>query len=61
MKKTFFIISSYGWGGVASLKISKKLSEAGFKVVGKVEFRGQPEQSDLEKVRNGVNLLLEEA
>lgn len=58
--KPVLVISSYGWGGVAGLKISKKLSEAGFKVLEKVEFRGQPKREDLEKVKRGVKSLLRE-
>ena len=58
LEKPVLVISSYGWGGVAGLKISKKLSESGFKVVDKIEFHGQPSESDLENVKRSVRSLI---
>ena len=58
LEKSVLVISSYGWGGVAGLKISKKLSESGFKVVDKIEFHGQPSESDLENVKRSVQSLI---
>lgn len=58
VEKPVLIISSYGWGGVAGMRLSKKLEEMGFRVAGKVEFRGYPREEDLEKVREAVGVLL---
>jgi len=58
-KKRVLIISSYGWGNVAAAKVSKRLDQAGHRVVASIEFRGQPKNEDVKKIKQGLNLLLE--
>ncbi|MEM2740149.1 MAG: FprA family A-type flavoprotein [Candidatus Bathyarchaeia archaeon] len=57
--KPILLISSYGWGKVASSKVSEKLAQTDFKVIEAVEFQGQPSIEDLKKVSEGVIRLLE--
>lgn len=57
--KPILLISSYGWGGIASSKVSEKLAQTGFKIVEAIEFQGQPGIEDLEKIRGGITRLLE--
>jgi len=59
--KPVLVISSYGWGGIAGKKMSERLSEAGFRVVDKVEFHGQPTSDVLDRIRDAVKALVEEA
>jgi len=59
--KPVLTMASHGWGGITASKIAKRLGEAGFKAVDSVDFRGQPTQVDIERIRKGVGLLLEEA
>lgn len=56
--KPVLVISSYGWGGVAGTKISRRLEEAGFRIVEKIEFRGSPTEGDLDDIKKGVRELL---
>ena len=58
MEKKVLIISSYGWGGIAGKKLSKILSEGGFKIVKVIEFKGMPKDEDLEKIKETLNELI---
>ena len=53
------IISSYGWGSAAARIISEILSNAGFRIVDAIDFRGAAGDEDLEKIREGVRKLVE--
>ncbi|MDW8061597.1 MAG: FprA family A-type flavoprotein [Nitrososphaerota archaeon] len=57
--KPILLISSYGWSKVASSKVSDKLARTYFKIVESIEFQGQPDMEDLEKISEGVIRLLE--
>jgi len=56
--KPVLTMSSHGWGGITASRISKRLGEAGFKEVDSIDYRGQPMDKDLERIRKGVSMLL---
>jgi len=58
MEKKVLMVSSYGWRGIAGKKLSKILSEGGFKIVEVIEFKGMPKDEDLEKNEESLNNLI---
>ncbi len=56
--KKVIVISSYGWGGLAGRQMKKILEEKGYSVVDVIEFRGQPSQADIDKVRSSIRAVL---
>ena len=59
-KKPAIIISSYGWKGAAGRKLAKVLSDAGYKVLDVVEFRGSTRYNDRELIKECVKKLVKE-
>ncbi len=53
-EKPVLILSSYGWGGIAGKRIASILSQAGFKVVDIIEFRGLPAGDTEENIKRRV-------
>jgi len=58
VRKKVLILSSYGWGGVAATFISRKLDKAGFQIIDKIEFQGQPDENVFEKIRKSIDKMV---
>lgn len=60
LAKPVLILTSCGWGPVAGARASEKLKKAGYRVIDVIDFRGQPKGSDIDRIRNGVRLLIKD-
>ena len=49
--KEAVVLSSYGWAPVAGRRMRELLEEAGFRVIGIIEFQGRPKEIHFEKSR----------
>ncbi len=58
-EKPVLIISSYGWGGIAARKMAEVLGNAGFKILGTVEFKGKMGKIDGDKLGSSIEKFIE--